>query len=368
MWWLALVQSHGHIQLFGWCGLMVLGVGLHFLPRLRGAPLVGVQLVPAALIWLVGGLILRAVAQPLAAADIAPFVAQPALILSGIFELVATCVVVGILVATLRSGPPVKTRAGLQAVLPYFAVAFSSLLIALAVNAHGLWIGAGLVPGWHDRVVVLLGLEGFLVPVAVAMSMRLFPLYFRTRLPRIGAMHAGLGAWIVGLLLRLAGVDLGSIVQAVGAGLFLLGLGVFAPRVPRPRDAIHLLADPMQWHALTAYGWLAAAALVLGTGASDDAERHLLGAGFVTLLIFGVGAHMLPGFGLQSLQSRWLVWATLVLGNAAVLLRVIPSLWPTTLSSVAVGSTYAFAGLIGLVAVAVFTINVVVGSKSTNKP
>lgn len=36
--WPAAEQAHGHIQVFGWAGLMVLGVGFHFLPRLRGAP------------------------------------------------------------------------------------------------------------------------------------------------------------------------------------------------------------------------------------------------------------------------------------------------------------------------------------------
>jgi uncharacterized protein involved in response to NO len=39
LWWLAAAQAPGHIQLFGWAGLMVLSVGFHFLPRLRGAPL-----------------------------------------------------------------------------------------------------------------------------------------------------------------------------------------------------------------------------------------------------------------------------------------------------------------------------------------
>src|SRR5579883_1090999 len=38
-WWLALAQAHGNLQLFGWAGLFVIGVSLHFLPRLRGAAL-----------------------------------------------------------------------------------------------------------------------------------------------------------------------------------------------------------------------------------------------------------------------------------------------------------------------------------------
>jgi len=66
-WWEAVAQAHGHLQLYGWAGLFVLGVALHFLPRLRGTPLAGARLVP----WLLGsmivGLVLRAVSQPLLA-------------------------------------------------------------------------------------------------------------------------------------------------------------------------------------------------------------------------------------------------------------------------------------------------------------
>src|SRR5579875_1589122 len=38
-WWSALVQAHGHLQLYGWAALFVIGVSFHFLPRLRGTAL-----------------------------------------------------------------------------------------------------------------------------------------------------------------------------------------------------------------------------------------------------------------------------------------------------------------------------------------
>ena len=63
-WWDAVAQAHGHLQLYGWAGLFVLGVTLHFFPRLRGTPLAGARLVP----WLLGSmivsLVLHAVSQP----------------------------------------------------------------------------------------------------------------------------------------------------------------------------------------------------------------------------------------------------------------------------------------------------------------
>src|SRR4029079_4004136 len=64
-WWGAVVQAHGHAQLFGWVSLFVLGMGLYFLPRLRGVRLQGTARIPYAFGLLAGGLILRVMAQPL---------------------------------------------------------------------------------------------------------------------------------------------------------------------------------------------------------------------------------------------------------------------------------------------------------------
>src|SRR6185369_14789979 len=91
------------------------------------------------------------------------------------------------------------------------------------------------------------------------------------------------------------------------------------------------------------YVWLVVAAGLLIVGAllslagapapPLDAERHTLGAGFVTLLIFGMGARLLPGFrGREHVAHPRLVRATFWLGNAAALLRVGPLLVPWLLA------------------------------------
>ena len=89
--------------------------------------------------------------------------------------------------------------------------------------------------------------------------------------------------------------------------------------------------------------------------AFGDAERHIIGAGFVTLLILGEGANLLPGFGRRPLRTQALVWTTLILGNLAALLRVGPVLLPGVLPSAWLLSS---AGLFGLLAILVFAINV----------
>src|SRR5690242_1933688 len=90
LWWVAAVQAHGHIQVFGWAGMFALGVGLYFLPRLRGCPPPAPSAVRAAA-WLLGsGLALRALAQP-TVAGLDPgalrAIASGALGLSGLLEL-----------------------------------------------------------------------------------------------------------------------------------------------------------------------------------------------------------------------------------------------------------------------------------------
>ena len=67
-WWTTTAQAHGHIQLVGWAGLMVFGVGFHFLPRLRGVSLASPHLTRPVLALLVAGLLLRVLVQPALAA------------------------------------------------------------------------------------------------------------------------------------------------------------------------------------------------------------------------------------------------------------------------------------------------------------
>ena len=121
LWWLATAQAHGHLQLYGWAGLFVLGVGMHFLPRLRGAPLAAPRAVPWLLGALVASLICRALGQPLLALGVGTFLAMTLVILSALFEVVALGGLVGIIGATLLSGPPAHTRKAFWGVAPFLA-------------------------------------------------------------------------------------------------------------------------------------------------------------------------------------------------------------------------------------------------------
>ncbi len=383
-WWTSAGQAHGHIQLIGWAGLMVFGVGFHFLPRLRGVPLASPHLTRPVLALLTIGLLLRVLIQPALAAGTGGAITgilSIALVLSGLFELAGATLAIAILVRTLRQRAVQKKRVDQGPVFAFFLVAFISFWLALAVNAIGLLLAArnatGMLSPGMDSLTVALALYGFLIPVAAAMSSRTFPLYFQTFPPRNHLLVAGLAALIIGLGFRLAGDFFGAswaggtgrIALAAAIIIFCVGLGIFGKRRQLPRKTVQPLSDPLQLHAITAYGWLAIAAALLlleGLGMlglpvpalTPDAERHAIGAGFVTILILGVGAHLLPGFARLPLRSRKLTWGTLVLGNLAALLRVAPVLFASHGFGTLPAAILAGAGLAGVITIALFAINV----------
>ncbi len=127
-WWTAAGQSHGHIQLFGWAGLMVIGVGFHFLPRLRGVRLVRPALTRLILALLALGLLLCALTQPVLAGGLSGPAAgmfRAGLVLSGVFEFGGAALTVVLLSMTLRQQPTLPKRTNQESVFVFFPVAFS---------------------------------------------------------------------------------------------------------------------------------------------------------------------------------------------------------------------------------------------------
>lgn len=369
-WWTALAQAHGHLQLYGWAGLFVLGVMFHFLPRLRGTPLVAPWLVPWILGVQVGGLLLRTLSQPLVTATQAA-TWRVLLLTSGILECAALLGAVLLLGLTARRGPPLATRPAFGSVLPFMATACCALMVAGIVNLVNSVQAAttiGVVSYVGDDLNVILGLFGFLIPVALAMSVRSLPMY------------AGLEAFPGRVLLPLAGVYLVGLVLAGigtvsdsgqanwpgtlnGLGMLLIGViiltfvGIFLrlmrargrlpQRVARlaPRPAAAALSyttqvarersayGPFVAVVASAYLWaVLGGALLIGDGLALlvgtpppfalDAIRHSFAIGFIALMICGVAPRMIPGFSGGTIVSPALVRATLWLGNSAAALRV----------------------------------------------
>jgi len=414
VWWIALVQAHGHAQLFGWAGLFVLGVGLFFLPRLRGTRLARAGLAPWALACLVAGIALRALCQPLLAfltasmpqGSLIAALGRSGYAASGILELVGVALVMTMLRASFRRARPLTPSAPIVPVRPYLATAFASLAVATLLDAtlsaatalHGEF----LFPSGLDDALTHLTIYGFILPVALALSVRNLPLFMRLAFPPNRELLPILIFYVLGLVLRLAsnleqvfGLDstlaarlggLGAIFEGGALLVFIWQFDILfrrktpwiASRTPPPPGYVETRRPTRKDYPdygefgrfelliISAYAWLAfasAIALIDGVGSvlgnpvefNPDIERHAITVGFITLLIFGMAARMLPGFsGKNRVASPRLVLATFWLGNLAAAFRVAPLFAPAVAgANVALG----LSGAIGWFAVACLAAN-----------
>ncbi len=216
-WWLALAQARGHLQLYGWAGLLVIGVALHFVPRLRGNPQARPRLVPWIVSALIAELLLRALCQPLATLSNATLW-RTGLLASGTLESTAFLGIVSLIALTLTSGLPLALRPAFRGVVPLMLGVFTALGLAGIVNLVNLvqaMSNAGMVIEAGDDLNVALGLLGFLVPMALAMSAQSLPMY------------AGLDAFPRKALWPLA-------------GSYFAGVALFCLRIPAPSPAASL--------------------------------------------------------------------------------------------------------------------------------
>ncbi len=399
-WWAATVQTHGHLQLFGWAGLFVAGVALYFLPRLRGTPLAW----PALLPWILGAevssLLLRFLGQPLLVMT-GWFLWDILLVLSGVLEALALPAILLLLVrTTLRTSATKSSLEGVGSIAPFILGAFLGLALAGVLNLLNCitaLASGSLIPSTGDQANIILGLFGFLIPVALAMSARMLPLYariqpFPAQLLRTLALayFAGVICWLLGILLpgtlfaslMSVGLLLIGMVMLIFTGYFLhlmrhrTELPPQVARAPHPESSakraqqrrneerrrygpyIALIGSAYLWGTLGALLLILDAVVSLLFGIMPvmlDAIRHSFAVGFITLLICGIAVRLVPGFSSKAIRSPQLVVATLILGNIAALLRV----GPLVLAPILPGSAFFFAlsGPVGLILILCLTVN-----------
>lgn len=395
-WWTGIAQAHGHLQLYGWAGLFVTGVALHVVPRLRGNPLAAPQLVPWILSALVSSLLLRALCQPLVATTGA-LAWRVGLLTSGVLESIALSGVAWLLAMTMKNGPAIAQRPAFRSVLPFIAGAWASLGLAGIVNLVNMALAAtsaGIVSGTGAGLNVTLGLLGFLVPVALAMSAQALPMYAGLDAFPRKILWPLAGCYLAGLVLLCMGT-LGKLEVATapgmsgGLGMLLIGvvllifIGFFLSFMRRRGRLPQRVADlapqpealarsykaqvatqrstfgPFVALIASAYMWaLLAGLLLLVDGlallvsltppVALDAIRHSLAVGFITLLICGIAPRMITGFSGGKIVSPHLVSATLWLGNSAAFLRVGSILALPLLSTSGSGGLYLYRTLFGL--------------------
>jgi len=406
------VQTHGHVQLVGWAGLLIMGISMHVMPRMAGVPLAQPQW-RSWILWLVvWGLGLRIVGHSIVAyLPLSPgsVIVLGALVLSGLLELIGIGLYIGLMRRTLGRIPSDELRPALQSIRPYMQSMMVGWVLYAGLNFVLLttmaWQRQVAVDALWNDVAIRCFVGLVLLPVTFAFSVRFLPLYLHLSAPT-WPVHRLAYIYLLGWCLEVIALippvqailshgsetlmQVGNMVQGVVVLGFVWRLGVLTrgylawlgpassrrPRTSRQARELGQVFGAFEALIVSAYMWLAVAAggelmnSLLGMASSSvsishDALRHIYLMGFVTLLILGVGVRMLPGLmHVRRVASPGLVSATLWLGNGAVVGRVVliglpGSIWQELPLWTVKGARIAFAwsGILGLAAVLCLTLN-----------
>ena len=318
--WLVLVQVHGLMQLFGFAGLFVMGVGLFVLPRFRGAVGVGKPLVLAIYLPTVLGLVGRAIAQPFATLPARELV----LVASAGALALGTTLYAIVALRILRSGRNPHRPDEIVIGIGLCGLPLAAALAGLGVVGTPLLVD----PDAGARMEWLMLLGG-LATTIFGVWARLAPAFTASVPVRYRPLFAGLALWLAGIASLLLDLGVASWLLIAGLAFITTALGVFARSIARQPLAGHARITRLAVRSAFVWALVGAAILVavsLGVLANGflvvSAARHAFALGFVTLMIYGVASRAVPTFLDRPLGSPRLVLVAIVLTNVAVALRV----------------------------------------------
>ena len=352
--WLALVQVHGLLQLFGFAGLFATGIGLHAIPRFRGASAPGPPLVFTIYALTLTGLALRAIAQP--TPDLPG--RDAVLAIAGVLLIIGTSVFATTALRALAGGRNPHRADELLMGAGIGALPVAALLVALEM------IGTTPVivdQPTDDRALSVM-LLGSLATMIFGVWARLAPGFIASAPPRPRPLIGGAVAWLLGIALFSVGVPAGVWLMLVGFALVTVAVGLFGPSIARQPIAGH--ARLTRIGVRSAFAWAFIGLAILGLESVGlvtsylqiSAARHALGLGFVTLMIYAVASRALPAFLGRRLWSDRLQVVTLTLANVGVAARVGPQLLGA--GGAASDALIGLSGLIAYAALALFAVNV----------
>jgi hypothetical protein len=368
------INAHGHAQIFGWVGLFVMGFAYQAFPRFKHTAIARPRLALATLVMLLSGLVARSLAQPLVAS--LPWLWWVA-VGGSVLEVVAIGAFVWLIAATLLGSarPLVHYDYYILSALFWFAVqaVYEGIYLTATLGASGDTL-THLVATWQAPLRDI-QIHGFALLMILGVSQRVFHHFYglpepsaKRSLMLLPVLNAAVIGEALGLVLMRqvgpvwAALWYGSaIVLAVAAAVLVANWRIYSPAPDGDRSLKFLriayawlfvslgmlVLLPAHQAALRELAPTSAAAQMGFSHAYYGAARHAITVGFVSLMIVGVAAKVVPT--LNGVDSRLLtaLWAPFLLINAGCLLRVGGQIL-TDFSPVA----FPIAGISGLLEVA----------------
>ncbi|MCC6143668.1 MAG: DUF1858 domain-containing protein [Candidatus Hydrogenedentes bacterium] len=345
------VNAHGHAQIFGWVGLFVMGFAYQAFPRFKHTQLAWPKLAMATLVLMVAGVFLRSVFQPLL--SIAQWPLLPALF-GSILEIMAIALFAGIIEKTLRaSGKPlahydyyILCALGWFLIQAIYGTAYFTAT-ALAENKDAL---VSLVATWQGSLRDL-QIHGFAMLMILGVSQRIFHFFYglpkpaeRRSLVVLGCLNLAIVGEVAGLILmRVQGYQWTSlwygsvILMTIALAVLVYNWHIFSK--PEESDrSLKFLRTAYAWLFLSfamliflpgyQFGLLKAlapdsnAAQLGFSHAYYGAIRHAITVGFISLMIVGVAAKVVPTLNGADTKRLNGLWLPFVLINTGCAMRV----------------------------------------------
>ncbi|GMW02216.1 MAG: hypothetical protein AMXMBFR84_33520 [Candidatus Hydrogenedentota bacterium] len=342
------VNAHGHAQIFGWVGLFVMGFAYQAFPRFKHTSLAHPRLALSTLWMMLLGIVIRSGAQ--AFVD-----AQPRLLVAGvvgsILEIVAIGIFVWIICTTMRvSGKPLAFYDYyIFSALSWFLIqaVYGTVYFTLITTAPNRDVFLSLVSTWQAPLRDL-QIHGFAMLMILGVSQRLFHNFYGFPAPRPGR---GLAVLVL-LNLSIAGEAIGFVlmrtlghawaalwygaVLVMVASLVLLVWGWRLHTKPEETDrslkflrtaycwlfismAMSVFLPVYQFGLLHTFAPSSHAAEIGFSHAYYGAIRHAITVGFISMMIVGVAAKVVPtlkGLDIRGLPGLWIPFILLNLGCA----------------------------------------------------
>lgn len=319
-----LVQVHGHIQLAGWFGLFIMGMGYRLTSRFTAVKHPNNWIVPLTLAFAVTGLTARTIGQTFADEGTLFTVLLGA---SGLLELAAALLFASVVARSLRRG-----RHDEFGYTRFFAAGITWLVLAMALNSYLALDAAAdsrpLLPVGRSVIVAFLLLYGFASMFVFSVSVRAFPIFFgreranpRRLIATWIALNAGIALYAAASLwntyeradILRTGQNLGLVLLGAGIVGMVVAIGIFKGSPTRLRDS----AQRHMRFVRSAYAWLALAAVLQVAFAvvaeldsrpvhafEIDAVRHFIAVGFLTVITMGMAFLVMPVLAMRRPGGR----------------------------------------------------------------
>lgn len=345
------VNAHGHAQIFGWVGLFVMGFAYQAFPRFKHTSLRYPGLALASFWLMLAGIVLRAGGQSF-------LYLWPGLLLPGlmgsVLEAAAVSLFLFVIWATLRnSGKPLAAYdLYIGSALGWFLVqaVYELVYFAATATAPDRESLLGLVATWQGPLRDI-QIHGFILLMILGVSQRLFHYFYDLPAPTawksvtgIVLLNAAVAGEAVGfVLMRTQGhvwVSLWYPAVLVLAGTvawLVYDWRLFSPATDRDRSLKYLrtayvwlfvslgmlaLLPVYQFGLLRAFAPDSQAAQIGFSHAYYGAIRHAITVGFVSLMIMGVAAKVVPTLMGVNVHGLGALWLPFVLVNLGCCMRV----------------------------------------------